>query len=61
MTGARVFFLVTYLVLALLGLFMAAAARDMGIGIFGWGLVLFGLLNAFNVIKMHFDELERWR
>ena len=58
MTGARVFFLVTYAVLALLGLFMAAAARDVGIAIFGWGLLLFGVLNAFNAIKVHFDEQE---
>jgi hypothetical protein len=58
MTGARVFFLVTYLVLALLGLFMAAAARDVGISIFGWGLLLFGVLSAFNAIKVHFDERE---
>ncbi|HWT09601.1 MAG TPA: hypothetical protein VN329_10570 [Roseomonas sp.] len=58
MTGARMFFLVTYAVLALLGLFLAAAARDVGIAIFGWGLVLFGVLNAFNAIKVHFDEQE---
>ncbi len=58
MTGARVFFLVFYGVLALIGLVMAAAARDIGISIFGWGLVLFGVLNAFNAIKVHFDEQE---
>ena len=52
------FFLVTYGVLALVGLVMAAAARDIGISIFGWGLVLFGVLNAFNAIKVHFDEQE---
>ncbi|MEO3474573.1 hypothetical protein AAFN86_22085 [Roseomonas sp. CAU 1739] len=58
MTGARVFFLITYVVLGLVGLFLAAAARDVGIAIFGWGLVLFGVLNAFNAIKVHFDEQE---
>ncbi len=58
MTGARLFFLVSYGVLALVGLFLAAAARDIGISIFGWGLVLFGVLNAFNAIKVHFDEQE---
>ena len=58
MTGARLFFLVTYGVLALLGLLMAAAARDVGIAIFGWGLVIFGLGCAFNAIKVHFDEQE---
>ena len=59
MTGTRVFFMVAYVVLALGGLFLAAAARDVGISIFGWGLVLFGVLNAFNAIKVHFDEQEQ--
>lgn len=58
MSGARVFFMVAYVVLALAGLFFAAAARDIGISVFGWGLVLFGVLNAFNAIKTHFDEQE---
>jgi hypothetical protein len=58
MTGARMLFLVAYVVLALGGLFFAAAARDIGISIFGWGLVIFGVLNAFNAIKVHFDEQE---
>ncbi|MBW6396834.1 hypothetical protein KPL78_03195 [Roseomonas sp. HJA6] len=59
MTGGRVFFFILYGVLALLGLFMAAAARDVGITIFGWGLVLFGVLNVFNSIKTYYDELEQ--
>lgn len=59
MTGARVFFLVTYAVIAFVGLFLAAAARDVGIAIFGWGLVLFGVLSAFNGIKVHYDEMEQ--
>lgn len=58
MTGSRIAFLVFYAAIALLGLFMAAAARDFGITIFGWGMVLFGVLNAFNAIKVHFDEAE---
>lgn len=58
MSGARVFFMVLYGVLAFLGLLMAAAARDIGISIFGWGLMLFGLAMLFNGIRMHFDELE---
>lgn len=58
MTGARVLFMVVYVVLALGGLFLAAAAKDIGISIFGWGLVLFGVLNAFGAIKTHFDEQE---
>lgn len=59
MSGARVFFMVSYVLLALLGLFMAAAAQDIGITIFGWGLVLFGVLNAYRTIGAHFDEAGR--
>lgn len=59
MTGSRVFFLVFYAVIAMVGLFLAAAARDLGITIFGWGLLAFGVLNAFNAIKVHFDEKEQ--
>ncbi len=59
MTGARVCYMILYGVLALLGLVMAAAARDAGISIFGWGLVVFGVLNLFNCIKVHYDEAER--
>lgn len=56
MTGARVFFLVLYVLSALVGLFMASAAQDVGITLFGWGLVLFGVLNAYRTIGSHFDE-----
>lgn len=59
MSGARVFFMVFYVLLALLGLFMAAAAQDVGITIFAWGLVLFGVLNAYRTIGAHFDEAGR--
>ena len=58
MTGSRLFFMVLYGLLALIGLYMAAAARDVGISIFGWGLLLFGVLNIFNGIRAHYDELE---
>ncbi|MBB5690325.1 hypothetical protein GXW77_06935 [Roseomonas alkaliterrae] len=58
MSANRVFFMVLYGLLALLGVILAAAARDVGISLFGWGLVAFGVLNAFNTIKVHFDEAE---
>jgi len=58
MSGSRVFFMVVYAAIALLGLFTAAAARDLGIGIFGWGMLLFGVLSVFNAIRVHFDEAE---
>lgn len=59
MTGSRVFFLVLYAVLALGGLFLAAAARDAGIAIFAWGLVLFGVFNAYRTVGAHYGEMER--
>jgi hypothetical protein len=59
MTGARVFYMVLYGALALLGLVMAGIAKDVGIAIFGWGLAAFGVLSVFNCIKVHFDEAER--
>ncbi len=58
MTGARMFFLALYSLLALLGLFTAAKAQDIGMSIFGFGLILFGLLCVFNTIRTHFDQAE---
>ena len=58
MTGARMFFLTLYGLLALLGLFTAAKAQDIGMSIFGFGLILFGLLCVFNTIRTHFDQAE---
>jgi hypothetical protein len=58
MTATRAFFLIFYGLLAFLGLVLAAIAEDLGISIFGWGLVLFGVLNAYRTIGAHFDEIE---
>jgi hypothetical protein len=58
MTGARVFFLALYGMLALLGLFTAAAAQDIGMSIFGFGLIGFSLFCIFHTIKTHFDQAE---
>ena len=58
MTGTRMFFLALYGLLALLGLFTAAAAQDLGMSIFGFGLIGFGLLCVFNTIRTHFDQAE---
>ena len=58
MTGARVFFLGLYGLLALLGLCTAAAAQDIGMSIFGFGLIGFGVLCIFHTIKTHFDQAE---
>ena len=44
--------------LGLIGLFLAAAARDFGILGFGLGLALFGVLFAWWMIKTAYDEAE---
>jgi len=59
MSGARIFFLVFYGILAFVGLIMAGIAKDIGISIFGWGLVLFGVLNAYRTIGAHYDATGR--
>jgi uncharacterized membrane protein len=43
----------------LVGLFMAAGARDFGILAFGLTLALFGVLFCWWMIKTAFDEAER--
>ena len=58
MYGARVFLLGLYGLLALLGLFTAAAAQDIGMSIFGFGLIGLGVLCIFHTIKSHFDQAE---
>jgi hypothetical protein len=58
MSAGRVFFLAFYGLLALIGLFAAAAAKDVGMSIFGWGMILFGVLNAYRTIGAHYSERE---
>ena len=55
----RVVILLVFCWTTLLRSITAAAARDVGITIFGWGLLFFGVLNVFNLIRMHFDEQEQ--
>ncbi len=43
----------------LIGLFMAAGARDIGIYVFGMGLMAFAVLFCWFMIKIAFDEAER--
>jgi hypothetical protein len=54
-----VFFLVACGLIALVGLFAIAAAEDVGITLFGYGLVAFGLGFGFSLVKRGFDEAER--
>jgi hypothetical protein len=44
--------------IALAGLFAAAAATETGLSIFGFGLFLFGVLFALNTIKRIFDRAD---
>jgi FtsH-binding integral membrane protein len=46
-------------VLALLGLFLAAGAYDLGMTTFGYALFAFGLFFDFWLIKKSFDAEER--
>ncbi|MCO6417895.1 hypothetical protein JYK14_17250 [Siccirubricoccus sp. KC 17139] len=55
----RVVLLAVSGLLALLGLIAAAMAQDLGIAIFGWGLIGFGLGFGFFLLKRGFDEGER--
>ena len=44
--------------LALLGLFLCSAASDVGIVLFSVGLMAFGVIFNFWLIKAHYDRLE---
>lgn len=61
MTGTNIFFLAFSALIALTGLFAAAAARETGFSLFGLGLMLFGVLFAYGVIKRAFDAAEAER
>jgi hypothetical protein len=41
-----------------LGLILAANARDPGMSVFGYGLILFGVLFVFARIGAHYDRQE---
>lgn len=47
--------------LGLLGAVLAANALDIGISMFGFGLIVFALWFVFWLIKSHFDQVERSR
>ncbi len=57
MTAGRVFFLALAAIIAVVGLFAAAAADDYLHG-FGLALTGFGLFFAASTVKRHFDEQE---
>ncbi|HYM30057.1 MAG TPA: hypothetical protein VEU47_02075 [Candidatus Cybelea sp.] len=47
--------------LALLGAILASRAIDVGMATFGYGLLIFGVLFAFWLMKEHYDEQDRSR
>lgn len=57
MSANKFFFIALYAIIALLGLFAAAAASDY-LQFFGFALFLFGVLSAYATVKRHFDEAE---
>lgn len=61
MTANRFFFLILSALIGVLGLFTAAAARETGLLIFGWGMVGFGILFAFFLVKLTYDEADARR
>jgi hypothetical protein len=61
MTPTRIAFLALSGAILVLGLFVAAAAREVPLAIFGWGLVLFGGFFAFTRVKQTMDEEEQAR
>ncbi|MFN6955132.1 MAG: hypothetical protein ACK4PG_10095 [Acetobacteraceae bacterium] len=61
MTTTRIAFLALAGAILVLGLFVAAAAVEAPLAIFGWGLVLFGGFFAFTLVKQTMDEEEASR
>jgi len=61
MTGGNIFFLAFSALIALIGLFAAAAAREAALLVFGLGLLAFGILFAYGVVKRVFDAAEAAR
>ncbi|HJQ60302.1 MAG TPA: hypothetical protein VJ890_25580 [Vineibacter sp.] len=44
--------------MAILGLFLWAGSVDVGMGLFGFGLLVFGLAFDFWLLKRYFDMVE---
>ncbi|MCS6930607.1 MAG: hypothetical protein NZM27_00140 [Acetobacteraceae bacterium] len=61
MSPTRIAFLALSGAILLLGLFVVAAAVELPLAVFGWGLVLFGGFFAFTLVKRRMDEEEAAR
>jgi len=55
MSTPRLCFLILYALLALVGLFTAAASDNFGVSVFAFGLIGFGVIGAYGTIGRHFD------
>jgi hypothetical protein len=53
-----IYFMVLSAVVAILGLFLAAASVQTALSMFGFALFLFGTLFAFFLVKSHFDQKD---
>jgi hypothetical protein len=60
MSASRLFFIAFAALIALVGLFAAAASHDY-LQVFGFMLMAFGVLFALSCVKRHFDEAEAAR
>jgi apolipoprotein N-acyltransferase len=58
MTPTRIAFMTLAVLIALVGLFTAAAAREPHLSLFAWGLFVFGALFCLSLVKRTFDEAE---
>jgi len=57
--ASRVALVVASGLVGLLGLYTLAAARDIGLTLFGSGLMVFGYAFGLSLIKRGFDEAEQ--
>ncbi|NGM22300.1 hypothetical protein G3576_19940 [Roseomonas stagni] len=56
-----IYFLVFSALMSVIGLAAAAAAQEIGLAIFGYGLFGFGVLFALFLVKRHFDAADAAR
>ena len=57
MSGSSIFFIFFAVIIALVGLFAAAASHDY-LQVFGLGLFLFGVLSPLGGVRRHIDACD---
>ncbi|HZF75495.1 MAG TPA: hypothetical protein VE033_06645 [Acetobacteraceae bacterium] len=58
MNASAIYFMMLAVATALAGLLTAAFATAPAFGLFGWGLLAFGVLFALGMVKRHFDAVD---